>query len=158
MQKELMQLYRKHGVNPASGCMGCLPFLFTWPIYIALFQVLTRAPELRGASFLWIRDLSGPDGMIPLPFEIPLVGNRLNVLPIAATIATYFQQALMQPPDPAGISPEQKAQQDMMKFFPIMFLFIFYRLPSGFMLYWVVNSVLTVAQQIAADRLAKARA
>ena len=158
MHKELMQLYKKHGVNPASGCVGCLPFLFTWPIYIALFQVLTRAPELKGASFLWIRDLSGPDGMIPLPFAIPWLGNRLNILPIAATIATYFQQAMMQPPDPAGCSPEQKAQQDMMKFFPIMFLFIFYHLPSGFMLYWVVNSVLTVVQQVAADRLAKARA
>jgi len=157
MHRELMQLYRKHGVNPASGCIGCLPLLFTWPIYIALFQVLTRAPELRGAHFLWIRDLSGPDGLIPLPLQIPLLGARLNVLPIAATAATYFQQALMQPQDPAFMTEEQKAQQQMMKFFPLMFLVIFYQLPSGFMLYWVVNSTLTVGQQLLTDRLAKSR-
>lgn len=157
MHKELMQLYKKHGVNPASGCVGCLPLLFTWPIYIALFQVLTRAPELRGADFLWITDLSGPDGLIPLPFEIPFVGNRLHILPVLATIATYFQQAMMQPPT-GEVTPEQKAQQDMMKFFPLIFLVIFYQLPAGFMLYWVVNSVLTVMQQVAADKLAKARA
>ena len=157
MHRELMQLYKKHGVNPASGCIGCLPFLFTMPIYIALFQVLTRAPELHGAKFLWIRDLAGPDGMILLPFRAPFLGDRLNVLPIAATVATYFQQAMMQPPV-GEVTPEQKAQQDMMKFFPIMFLFLFYNLPSGFMLYWVVNSTLTVAQQFAADRLAKAKA
>ena len=157
MHRELMQLYRKHGVNPASGCVGCLPLLFTWPIYIALFQVLTRAPELRGAHFFWIRDLSGPDGLIPLPFQVPLLGSRLNVLPIAATVATYFQQMLMQPQDPGLITDEQKTQQQMMKFFPLIFLVMFYQLPSGFMLYWVVNSVLTVGQQLLADRLTKSR-
>ncbi|MDO8730536.1 MAG: YidC/Oxa1 family insertase periplasmic-domain containing protein [Candidatus Omnitrophota bacterium] len=157
MHRELMQLYKKHGVNPASGCIGCLPLLFTMPIYIALFQVLTRAPELRGAEFLWIKDLAAPDGMMPLPFEIPFIGNRLNILPIVATVATYFQQAGMQPPV-GEMSEEQKAQQGMMKIFPLVFMVLFYGLPSGFMLYWVINSVLTVAQQFAADRIAKARA
>ena len=157
MHKELMQLYKKHGVNPASGCIGCLPLLFTMPIYVALFQVLTRAPELHGAQFLWIKDLAAPDGMMPLPFEIPLIGNRLNILPIVATVATYFQQAAMQPPV-GEMSEEQKSQQDMMKIFPLVFMVLFYRLPSGFMLYWVINSVLTVTQQLAADRIAKARA
>ena len=157
MHKELMHLYKKHGVNPASGCIGCLPLLFTMPIYIALFQVLTRAPELRGAEFLWIKDLAAPDGMMPLPFEIPFIGNRLNILPIVATVATYFQQAAMQPPV-GEMSEEQKSQQDMMKIFPLVFMVLFYGLPSGFMLYWVINSVLTVAQQFAADRIAKARA
>lgn len=157
MHRELMQLYKKHGVNPASGCIGCLPLLFTMPIYVALFQVLTRAPELRGAEFLWIKDLAAPDGMIPLPFEIPLIGNRLNILPIVATVATYFQQAAMQPPV-GEMSEEQKAQQEMMKIFPLVFMVLFYRLPSGFMLYWVVNSVLTVTQQFVADRISKARA
>lgn len=157
MHRELMQLYKKHGVNPASGLVGCLPMLLTMPIYIALFQVLTRAPELRGAEFLWIKDLAAPDGILPLPFGIPFIGNRLNILPIVATVATYFQQAGMQPPV-GEVSAEQKAQQEMMKFFPLIFMVFFYGLPSGFMLYWVVNSVLTVAQQVAAKRIAKARA
>ena len=157
MHRELMQLYRKQGVNPASGCIGCLPFLFTWPIYIALFGVLTRAPELRGASFLWIRDLAAPDAIIPLPFNFPFVGSHLNILPVLATVGTYLQQSMMQPPV-MEMSEEQQAQQQMMKFFPLIFLFVFYQLPSGFMLYWVVNTSLTVFQQLAADRFAKRRA
>ena len=156
MHRELMQLYRKHKVNPASGCIGCLPLLFTMPIYVALFQVLTRAPELRGAAFLWIKDLSAPDGMIPLPFKAPLIGDHLNILPVVATVAAYLQQAGMQPP-PGDATPEQKAQQDMMKIFPLMFMVLFYALPAGFILYWVINSVLTVVQQFAADRITKAR-
>ncbi len=152
--REIMELYRKHGVNPASGCIGCLPFLFTWPIYIGLFQVLNRAPELRGAGFLWIRDLSAPDRMISFPTALPLLGDGLNVLPILATVATFFQQKAMQPPA-AVVSDEQKVQQQMMKFFPLMLLVFFYGLPSGFMLYWVVNSALMAGQQILVRRAAK---
>ena len=73
-----------------------------------------------------------------------------------ATVATYFQQAMMQPPA-VEVTAEQKAQQDMMKIFPLVFMVVFYGLPSGFMLYWVVNSALTVVQQLAADKLAKRR-
>ena len=153
-QKELMELYRRHKVNPASGCIGCLPFLFTWPVYIGLFQVLNRAPELRGAHFLWIRDLSAPDLLVRFPTEIPLLGAGLNILPILATAATFFQQQAMQA-STVAMSEEQKAQQQMMKFFPIMLLVFFYNLPSGFMLYWVVNSGLMAGQQILVKRSAK---
>lgn len=153
-QKELMELYRRHKVNPASGCIGCLPFLFTWPVYIGLFQVLNRAPELRGAHFLWIRDLSAPDMLVRFPMEIPLLGAGLNILPILATAATFFQQQAMQA-STVAISEEQKVQQQMMKFFPLMLLVFFYNLPSGFMLYWVVNSGLMAGQQILVKRSAK---
>ena len=154
MQQELMQLYRKHGVNPASGCIGCLPFLFTWPIYIALFQVLTRAPELRGAGFLWIRDLSAPDAFIRFPVSIPLMGPSVNLLPAIATVCAFFQQKMMQQPNTL-MTEEQKMQQQVFKFMPLMFLFIFYQLPSGFMLYWVVNSLLMVGLQFFVARLPK---
>ncbi|MBI3322185.1 MAG: membrane protein insertase YidC [Candidatus Omnitrophica bacterium] len=150
-QRELMELYRKHGVNPASGCIGCLPFLFTWPIYIGLFQVLNRAPELRGAGFLWIHDLSSPDKLIRFPTEIPFLGDGLNILPVLATVATYFQQKAMQPAA-ATMTDEQKAQQQVMKFLPVMLLIFFYGLPSGFMLYWVVNSALMAGQQLLVRR------
>lgn len=153
-QKELMELYRKHGVNPASGCIGCLPFLFTWPIYIGLFQVLNRAPELRGASFLWIRDLSSPDKLLRFPTEIPILGDGLNILPILATAATFVQQRAMQQ-SAVMMTEEQKAQQQMMKFFPLMLLVFFYSLPSGFMLYWVVNSTLMAGQQFLVRRATK---
>ena len=154
VQKELMELYRKHGVNPASGCIGCLPFLFTWPIYIGLFQVLNRAPELRGAGFLWIQDLSAPDKLIRFPTTIPILGDGLNILPILATAATFVQQQAMQQ-SAAAMTDEQKAQQQIMKFFPLMLLVFFYSLPSGFMLYWVVNSALMAGQQALVRRATK---
>ena len=152
MQQELMQLYRKHGVNPASGCIGCLPFLFTWPIYIALFQVLTRAPELRGAGFLWIRDLAAPDALIRFPSTLPLIGNSVNLLPILATVCAYWQQKMMQQPATL-MTEEQRMQQQIFKFMPLMFLFIFYQLPAGFMLYWVINSIFMVGLQLLVVRL-----
>lgn len=153
-QRELMELYRRNSVNPAAGLIGCLPFLFTWPVYIGLFQVLNRAPELRGAAFLWIRDLSSPDKLLRFPTAVPLLGDGLNVLPILATAATFIQQKAMQP-SAAGMTDEQKAQQQMMKFFPLLLLIFFYGLPSGFMLYWVVNSALMAGQQLLVRRATK---
>jgi len=152
MQQELMALYKQHGVNPAAGCLGCLPFLFQWPIYIALFQVLNRAPQLRGANFLWINDLSAPDALIRFPVSLPALGDSLNILPIAATVGMFFQQKLMQPPQ-TGMTDEQKMQQKMFKFFPILLLVFFYRLPSGFMLYWVVYSIFMAGQQFLIKRV-----
>ncbi len=154
MHQELMELYRKHRINPASGCLGCLPLLLTWPIYIALFQVLTRAPELTGARFLLIRDLAQPDRIIPLPVTLPLIGSGVNVLPFLAVASILWQQKMMQPA--STMTDEQKAQQEIMKkIMPVMFLAIFYALPSGFMLYLVVNSALTAALQSGFKQLAK---
>lgn len=151
MQQELMRLYKKHGINPASGCLGCLPFLFQWPIFIALFQVLNRAPQLRGAGFLWIKDLSAPDAILRFPITIPLVGDSLNILPIFATAGMFLQQQLMQQSQ-VGMTPEQRAQQKIFRFFPLFLLVFFYRLPSGFMLYWVIYSVFMAAQQFLIKR------
>ena len=155
MQQELMLLYKKHGVNPASGCIGCLPFVFTMPIYIALFQVLNRAPELRGASFLFIKDLASPDGLITLPVALPVIGSYLNLLPVISTGLSFVQQKAMQPPQVGELTEEQKMQQQMFKFMPVMFLFLFYNLPSGFMIYWVISSALTSTQQILVRRSIK---
>lgn len=152
LQKELMELYRKHKVNPASGCLGCLPFLLTWPIYIALFAVLNRAPELRGASFFWIRDLALPDRLIRFPAVLPILGDHLNLLPFFAAAGTFLQQRAMQKPS-LELTEEQRIQQQMFKIFPLLFVVIFYNLPSGFMLYWVINSVLMGGQQLFAARL-----
>lgn len=152
LQQELMLLYKKHGVNPASGCIGCLPFAFTMPIYIALYQVLNRTPELRGASFLFIGDLSLPDGLIRLPWALPFVGSHLNVLPVVSTALSFVQQKAMQPPQIGELTEEQKIQQQMFKFMPLMFLFLFYNLPSGFMIYWVISSALTSTQQLLVRR------
>lgn len=152
MQQELMQLYKRQGINPAVGCIGCLPLLLTMPIYMALFQVLNRAPQLRGANFLWMKDLSSPDAILRFPATLPLMGDSFNILPILATTAMFLQQKSMQKPQSTAMTPEERMQKKIMNFFPIMLLVFFYKLPSGFMLYWVINSGLMAIQQILLQR------
>ena len=91
LNKEMMELYKKHKVNPMGGC---LPMLLQMPIFIALYQTLMRSVELKGASFLWIKDLSMPDKAFTLPHALPLLGNAINVLPILMIGAMMLQQKL----------------------------------------------------------------
>ena len=138
MNKEVMDFYKKNKVNPLGGC---LPMLLQMPIFIAFYQVLYQAIELKGAPFIfWIHDLSAPDKLITLPFSLPFLGDGLNVLPIIMMLSMIWQQKLT----PTGTSPEQAK---MMAFLPIIFGFIFYNLPSGLVLYWTVNNVLTILHQ-----------
>ena len=140
-QQEMMLLYRKHGYNPLGGC---LPMLLQIPIFIALYAALSGAIELWGASFLWINDLSMPDTVAKLPY-IPFLGDKalgytgLNPLPLAMCGAMIGQQAL----SPSAGDP---SQQKMMYIMPVIFLFIFYKMPSGLTLYWLVNQLLTMVQ------------
>ncbi len=133
MQEETMGLYRKHKVNPMSGC---LPMLIQIPVFVALFVVLRSAIELRFASFLWIRDLSEPErilaGILPIP---------LNILPILMAVTMAWQQRLTPTTDPN--------QQKMMLFFmPVMMLIMFYNMPSALVLYWTTNQCIMIAQML----------
>jgi YidC/Oxa1 family membrane protein insertase len=122
--QEMMQLYRTHKVNPLGGC---LPILVQIPVFIALYQALLNSVELRQAPFFaWIRDLSAPD--------------HTYITPILMT-ASMFAQQKMSPPmaDPA--------QQKVMMFMPLIFGFMFLNFPSGLVLYWLVNNILSIAQQ-----------
>ena len=146
MNQEVMELYRKHKVNPVAGC---LPLFLQTPIFLSLYQALTRSPELRGAHFLFIRDLSGPDAIIQFPQPLPLVGSSLNVLPIVMALAMFLQQRITASfQGQSAMTDEQKAQQQMFKFMPLMFGFLFYGLPSGLVLYWVTNTLLTLVQYL----------
>ena len=136
LQQEQMLLYRKHGINPLGGC---LPMLLQFPIFVALYQALWNAVELWGASFLWIKDLSLPDTIAHLPFMIPFLGNGVNLLPLLMTGATIGQQ-VMTP------TTGDKQQQQMMYLMPVMFLFIFYNMPSGLVLYWFVSQLIGMGQ------------
>ena len=149
MNQEILQLYRKYRVNPLSGC---LPLLFQMPIFISLFQVLTRSPELRGAGFLWIQDLAAPDAMIRLPRLVPFFGDHVNLLPILMMGAMFLQQRMSQRPL-SEMSEEQAMQQMVFRWFPMLFGFMFYGLPSGLVLYWVTNTVLTMGQYLLAKRV-----
>jgi YidC/Oxa1 family membrane protein insertase len=124
MQEEMTGLFRSEGVNPAGGCV---PMLLQIPVFFAFYNVLSTAVELRHAPwFLWIADLSVKDPY----YVLPLVMG-----------ATQFVQQRMTPQ--AG-DPMQRRIFQMM---PIVFTFLFLGFPSGLVLYWLVNNVLTIAQQ-----------
>lgn len=134
MNKEVLELYRRHKIDPLGGC---LPVVLQIPIFFALYQALMRTIELKGASFLWIKDLSQPDRLITSP--------EINILPILMAITMFLQQRFSMV-STMGSSGEQ---QRLMSFlFPIMFGFIFYRMPSGLVLYWFVNSLLMFIYQM----------
>ncbi len=144
MNKEIMEMYKKYKINPMGGC---LPMLLQMPVFFALYQVLMRSPELRGAPFLWIKDLSQPDRIVSFKASIPFLGNDLNILPLLMAVAMFFQQKLSAPP--ASSQNDQMAQQQKMMgvMMPVLFGFLFYNLPSGLVMYWLTNTVLTVVEQ-----------
>lgn len=144
LNKEVLELYKKYKINPLSGC---LPLLLQMPIFVALYQALTKSIDLRGASFLWINDLSMPDA-VGIPFTLPIFGNSINVLPLAMVALMVVQQKISSKVMGAAVTEEQKQQQKIMLIMmPIMFGFIFYNMPSGMVLYWVVNTILTIIEQ-----------
>ncbi len=146
LNKEIMELYKKYNINPLSGC---LPLVLQMPIFISLYQALMKSFELRNAPFLWIKDLSLPDA-VPIPFVLPVIGKSVNILPLIMVIAMVIQQKISTQTMGAAVTEEQKQQQKIMLIImPIMFGFIFYNMPSGLVLYWVVNTVLTIVEQSA---------
>ncbi len=124
MQQELMALYKTHKVNPMSGC---LPILLQIPVFFALYKVLLISIELRNAPFMWwVTDLSAKD-----PYYI---------LPIIMGVTMVIQQKMT----PSAMDP---TQQKIMMLMPVVFTFLFLTFPSGLVLYWLVNNVLSIAQQ-----------
>ena len=146
LNKEIMELYREHKVNPLGGC---LPLLLQMPIFFALYQVLMRSVALRGANFLWIKDLSEPDRLFFLPFSLPILGNEFNILPILMTIGMFVQQKFTMTKATGEAAQQQKI---MLIIMPLMFGVIFYRMPAGLVLYWFINSTLMLLTQIKASK------
>ncbi len=143
LNKEIMELYKEHKVNPFGGC---LPLILQMPIFFALYQALMRSIALKGAHFLWIKDLSEPDRISQLPFSLPFLGNEINLLPILMMIGMFIQQKTSMATTSTASSNEQ--QKIMLIIFPLMFGFIFYHMPAGLVLYWFVNSVLMLVFQM----------
>lgn len=147
MNRAIMELYKRHKVNPASGC---LPMLLQLPVFFGLYSALQNAIELRHAPFMgWINDLSAPDrlGAIQLPFvEHP----GIPVLTVTMGISMFVQQWMT----PSAADP---AQQRVMMIMPLMFTFMFINFPAGLSLYWLANNILTIAQQYMISRAAPQR-
>jgi len=131
MNQETMRLYKEHKINPFSGC---LPMLVQLPVLIAFYKVLSNAIELRGTSFLWIKDLALPDTVATV------MGIPINPLPLFMTACTVWQQKMTP-------STGDSQQQKMMMFMPLIMLFMFYNVSAGLVLYWTVQQLLSMAQQ-----------
>ncbi len=142
--QELMKLYKEHGVNPFAAFKGCLWVFLQVPIFVALFNILGQAFELRGASFLWLRDLSEPDRLFSWGADLPLLGSHFNLLPIvmAATQVVVTELSSVPEADPAESAKQKKFMLGM----AILFLFLFYSFPSGLVLYWTVANLGQLAQ------------
>ena len=124
LNRAMMDLYKQEKINPLGGC---LPVVVQIPVFIALYWVLLSSVEMRNAPWiLWINDLSVPD-----PFYI---------LPVIMAVSMYVQVKLNPtPPDPL--------QAKIMMWMPIVFSVMFFFFPAGLVLYWVVNNILSIAQQ-----------
>lgn len=144
MNIEVMELYKKYKINPLGGC---LPMLLQMPVFIGLYQVLWRSVSFKGAHFLWIKDLSGPDRLFILPFFLPFVGNEINLLPILMIFVMAVQQKLTAK-NMGATDPAQMAQQKMMAVIMPFFLgAIFYHFASGLTLYFTLfYAFSTIAQ------------
>jgi YidC/Oxa1 family membrane protein insertase len=140
--QELMALYRTHKVNPFGGC---LPMIIQIPVFFALYKILAYSIEIRQQPFLWwINDLSAPDRLY-VGFNIPYVGG-LPVLTLLMGASMFIQQKMT----PVAGDP---AQAKMMMLMPIIFTFMFINFPSGLVLYWLINNILSIGQQCYINRL-----
>ena len=125
LSQEMMELYRKEGVNPLGSC---LPMFLQMPFFLAFYWVLLETVQLRHSSFLWLDDLSAMD-----PYFI---------LPILNGLGMYLSQKMT--PTPPSSDP---MQANMLKFMPVMFAVLFAWFPAGLVLYWLMNMLIQIIQQ-----------
>jgi YidC/Oxa1 family membrane protein insertase len=137
MQEEIMEVYKKYGINPFGSC---LPMLLQLPVLYAFYAVLGVSIELRHAPWiLWVKDLSAPDCL-------NVAGHCVPVLVILMTVVSYLLQRM------TPIATVDPSQQRMMALMPLMYLFFFYKLASGMTLYWLVSSSMQAVQQVYINR------
>ena len=142
----MAKLYKEEGINPMGSC---LPMLIQFPIFIGLYGLLNKDFSLRGAMFIpgWITDLSIPETVFTLPFNIPFIGSAIHLLPIIYTASMIFSMKITQ-----SATSGQAGSKGMTWFMTygmsIMFFFILYNAPSGLLLYWTMSNFLAILQQL----------
>jgi YidC/Oxa1 family membrane protein insertase len=141
---EMQKVYQKYGINPAAQLGGCLLMLAQMPVFIAMYQMLAMAGELRGEPFLlWVDDLTAPDLLVAL------AGFPVRVLPLLMLGGMLLQQAMSPSGATAGL------QKTLTYLMPAMFVFLFYGMPAGLNLYWGVSTLLGVGQQYLVNKYGK---
>ncbi|MBQ2049031.1 MAG: membrane protein insertase YidC [Spirochaetales bacterium] len=146
MNQETAALYKETGVSPLGGC---LPMLLQFPILIAMYGLLNKHFELRGAMFIagWIPDLSVPETIFTLGFNLPLLGNEIHLLPILYTVSMIFSMKYTQSSQNQSAGQGKGLMWFMTYGMPILFFFILYSAPSGLLLYWSTQNLLSMIQQ-----------
>ncbi|MCF8493956.1 MAG: membrane protein insertase YidC [Rickettsiaceae bacterium] len=149
LNQEVMSLYKREKVNPVSGC---LPLLVQIPVFFSIYKVLYVTIEMRHAPFFgWIQDLSAPDpttifnlfGLLPFTPPSFLI---LGVWPLFMAMTMFLQQKM-------SPHPTDPVQAQVMKFMPLMFLFMFSGFPAGLLIYWSWNNILSIVQQFYINKL-----
>jgi YidC/Oxa1 family membrane protein insertase len=135
LQMHMMKLYKEEKVNPLGGC---LPLLLQIPIFYGIYKLLLYAIELKGAHFLWIKDLSGMD-----PFFI---------LPILMGVTMYLHQKIT----PTNF--QDPMQEKIFKFLPVIFTIMMATFPAGLVLYWTINNILSIVQQLIINKTMQIKA
>lgn len=144
-QKATMDLYKKNGVNPLGGC---LPNLLQFPILITLWRYFQNSILIRQEEFLWASDLSAPDYILSLPFEIPFLGDQIAGFVLLMTAAMMVQSKLTGGMSGGGGGGAMAGQMKVLQYiFPLMLLFIFNNFAAGLSLYYLVFNVLSIIQQ-----------
>lgn len=143
-QMEQMELYRKVGINPVSGC---IPMLLSMPIILALFSFFPNSIELRQEAFLWANDLSIYDAPIKLPFTIPFYGAHVSIFTLLMTLSTlaythYNNQ----------MSTATGPMRSVSYLMPVIFLFLLNSFPAGLSFYYLVSNILSIGQQMLIKR------
>ena len=138
VQAETMKLYKEYDINPVGGC---LPMFAQIPIFFGFYSMLRSAVELRGAEFMWVKDLSLPDTVFELPFGLPLLGDPvpINLLPLLMMVTMFLQMQMT----PKTGDPMQRRIFMLM---PFMFFFFCYNFASALALYWTAQNIFSIGQ------------
>jgi YidC/Oxa1 family membrane protein insertase len=144
LTQKTMELYKRENINPMSGC---LPSLLQIPIFFSLYKVLSISIDMRHATFLGIKDLADKDyttiwnlfGL--LPYKVNFL--QIGFLPILLSLTTWLQFNVGK-----GKNDQDDEMSSTTKYMPIVFLFIFNKMPCGLLIYWIFSNVISIVQQI----------
>ncbi len=151
LNRAMSEMYKKEGVSPMGGC---LPMLIQFPFFIAMYGLLNKYFEFRGAVFIpgWITDLAAPESVYHFAFTVPLVNwSDIRLLPIIFVGSQILSTKIMQS-NQTSAAGNQSSMKMMMYGMPIMFFFILYNAPSGLLVYWICSNVFSMLQQMYTNR------
>ncbi len=151
LNRAMSEMYKKEGVSPMGGC---LPMLIQFPFFIAMYGLLNKYFEFRGAVFIpgWITDLAAPESVYHFGVTVPLVNwSDIRLLPIIFVGSQILSTKIMQS-NQTSAAGNQSSMKMMMYGMPIMFFFILYNAPSGLLVYWICSNVFSMLQQMYTNR------